>query len=116
MPELVRLYIRNVFVGLGLSVVFVGLLLWLNVANLWHLISRPRTSAISHLVMLIMFNGIVFWRCAVRHCDDADGRRRRQGADAASALRPACASPVPVPWPNPAVNQAEPPPKSTLNG
>ena len=59
MPALVRLYIRNVLTGFALSAVFVGALLWLNVANLWHLISTSPQGWVA-AVMLFMFNGIVF--------------------------------------------------------
>jgi len=59
MPELVRLYIRNVFIGLGLSVTFVGLLLWFNVANLWHLISTSDIGYIA-VTLLVVFNTVVF--------------------------------------------------------
>lgn len=38
MPELIRVYIRNVFFGAGLSAAFVALLMYFNVANLRHLI------------------------------------------------------------------------------
>ena len=59
MPTLVRLYIRNVFVGFGLSALFVGALLGLNVANLWHLISTSPQGWIA-VLMLFFFNGVVF--------------------------------------------------------
>jgi hypothetical protein len=59
MPALVRLYIRNVLTGFGLSAAFVGALLWLNVANLWHLISTSPQGWIAAL-MLFVFNGVVF--------------------------------------------------------
>lgn len=59
MPELVRLYIRNVIVGAGLSATFVGLLLWFNVANLWHLISTSDIGYIA-VALLFVFNTIVF--------------------------------------------------------
>lgn len=59
MPELVRLYIKNVAMGFGLAVAFVGALLWLNVGNLWHLISTSDVGWIA-LVMLVFFNGVVF--------------------------------------------------------
>ena len=59
MPELVRLYIKNVIMGFGLSIVFVGALLYLNVGNLWHLISTSSVGWIA-LVMLVFFNGVVF--------------------------------------------------------
>jgi len=59
MPKLVRLYIRNVFWGFGLSIGFVSALLYLNVANLWHLISTSPVGWIA-LVMLVFFNGVVF--------------------------------------------------------
>ena len=59
MPELVRLYIKNVIMGFGLSAVFVGALLYSNVGNLWHLISTSNVGWIA-LVMLVFFNGVVF--------------------------------------------------------
>ncbi len=59
MPALVRLYIKNVIIGFLLSAAFVAALLWLNVGNLWHLISTSPAGWIAGL-MLFMFNGIVF--------------------------------------------------------
>lgn len=59
MPALVHLYIRNVIIGFGLSAVFVGALLWLDIAGLWHLISTSPQGWIAAL-MLFVFNGIVF--------------------------------------------------------
>jgi hypothetical protein len=59
MPKLVRLYIRQTVVGFALSAGFVSMLLWFNVANLWHLVSG---STAGHMAgfLLFMFNGIVF--------------------------------------------------------
>ncbi len=45
--------------GFGLSLGFVGALLYLNVGNLWHLISTSPVGWIA-LVMLVFFNGVVF--------------------------------------------------------
>lgn len=59
MPKLIRLYITQVFTGFGLSAIFVSLLLYFNVANLWHLVSNTSGGLIA-VVMLFMFNGIVF--------------------------------------------------------
>ena len=59
MPQLVKLYIRNVAFGFGLSAIFVVLLFWLNVANLWHLVSTSPVGWLAAL-MLFVFNGIVF--------------------------------------------------------
>ncbi len=59
MPKLVRLYIRQVFVGFGLSAIFVTALLYTNVGNLWHLISTSPMGYVA-LIMLFMFHGIVF--------------------------------------------------------
>lgn len=59
MPELVRLYIKNVVMGFGLSAVFVSALLYTNVANLWHLVSTSNVGWIA-VVMLVFFNGVVF--------------------------------------------------------
>lgn len=59
MPRLVRLYIRNVLTGFGLSALFVFALLYTNVGNLRHLISNSDMGWVA-LVMLFTFNGIVF--------------------------------------------------------
>ncbi|MGX9349796.1 hypothetical protein ACS3QZ_01210 [Shimia sp. W99] len=59
MPKLIRLYITQVIAGFGLSALFVGLLLYANVGNLWHLVSTT-SGGIVAVVMLWVFNGIVF--------------------------------------------------------
>lgn len=59
MPKLVRLYIRQVLIGFVLSAVFVALLLWANVGNLWRLISTSDMGFVA-VIMLFMFNGIIF--------------------------------------------------------
>ncbi|WP_413867868.1 hypothetical protein [Albidovulum sp.] len=76
MPQLVRLYIRNVLTGFGLSAAFVGALLWFNVANLWHLISTSPQGWIAAL-MLFFFNGVVFagvqFAIVIMRMDDSGG-------------------------------------------
>ncbi len=59
MPKLVKLYIRHVLIGFGISAVFVTSLLVLNVANLWGLVSSSPVGLIAAF-MLFMSNGIVF--------------------------------------------------------
>jgi hypothetical protein len=59
MPKLIRLYILQVLAGFGLSALFVALLLYFNVANLWHLVNATSGGYVA-VVMLFMFNGIVF--------------------------------------------------------
>ncbi len=59
MPHLIKLYIRQVLIGFVLSAVFVALLLWLNVANLGHLVTNVAGGWIA-VLMLWVFNGIVF--------------------------------------------------------
>ena len=59
MPKLVRLYIIHVLIGFALSAAFVAALLYMNVANLWHLISTSDMGWVA-VIMLFMFNGIVF--------------------------------------------------------
>ena len=59
MPKLIRLYIWQVCLGFLLSGVFVGLLLWLDVAGLGGLIARSSVGGIA-VLMLWVFNGIVF--------------------------------------------------------
>lgn len=59
MPKLISLYIRQVLVGFGLSAVFVAALLYLNVGNLWHLVSTSPMGWIA-VFMLFWANGVVF--------------------------------------------------------
>lgn len=53
------MYIRHVLIGFGLSVVFTGLLLGFDIAGLRHLILGSSAGLLA-LVMLVVFNGIVF--------------------------------------------------------
>ena len=88
MPALVRLYIVNVAFGFVLAVVFVALLLSLNVANLRALLLGSEMGLVA-LIMLIVFNGIVFagaqFGVAVMCLGDEDdhgGGGRRDAVDA----------------------------------
>lgn len=59
MPQLVQLYIRNVLIGFALALGFTGLLLALNIGNLWHLVTHSPGGLLA-VVMLVVFNTIVF--------------------------------------------------------
>jgi hypothetical protein len=59
MPQLVRLYIRQVAIGFVLAVVFVGLLMVFDVARLRSLILATQGGWLA-LFLLFFFNGIVF--------------------------------------------------------
>jgi hypothetical protein len=59
MPKLVRMYLTHVALGFALSALFTAALLWLDVGRLGHLVSHTAGGAVA-LVMLFMFNGIVF--------------------------------------------------------
>ena len=59
LPDLIRLYIVNVVIGFSLAAVFVGMLLWFNVANLWHLVTHSDKGLLA-VILLWVSNGIVF--------------------------------------------------------
>ncbi|MEN8894321.1 hypothetical protein [Planktotalea arctica] len=59
MPRLIRLYITQVLIGFGISAAFVGLLLWLNVMNLWHLVTHSSDGVLAVFILWVL-NGIVF--------------------------------------------------------
>lgn len=59
MPKLVRLFIVNGAIGVGLGGVFTGMLLWLNIANLGDLVARSPDGWLA-VVMLVWFSGITF--------------------------------------------------------
>lgn len=59
MPELVQLYIRNIFYGFLLALAFTVLLIGLDVAHLRHLVMAVKGGWLA-VLMLIVFNTIVF--------------------------------------------------------
>ncbi|QGX98998.1 hypothetical protein EI983_12245 [Roseovarius faecimaris] len=76
MPKLIRMYIINCAIGFALAAVFVGMLLWFNIANLWHLISTSDKGWIALLVLWIsngvIFAGVQFGIAVMRMKDDDD--------------------------------------------
>jgi len=94
MPKLVRLYIRHVAIGFGLSAVFVGLLLWLNIANLGHLILTSDKGWIA-IYMLFIGNGVVFagvqFAIMVMRMAEPEEPRKPRGRRVRVALQPALA-------------------------
>lgn len=59
MPDLIRLYIRQCIIGFAVSALFVGMLFYFNVANLWYLVTHTSEGWLAAL-LLVIFNGIVF--------------------------------------------------------
>jgi hypothetical protein len=59
MPELIRFVIRHLAIGFALALPFTGMLLWFNVANLWHLVTNTAEGPLA-VFLLVFFNGIVF--------------------------------------------------------
>lgn len=79
MPKLVRLYFQSIAVGLGLSVLFLGALIWLDIGGLGGLILGSQTGLVA-AAMLIVFNGIIFAGAQfayviMRMADHGDGPR-----------------------------------------
>ncbi|MEO3415275.1 hypothetical protein AAFO92_11520 [Roseovarius sp. CAU 1744] len=86
MPKLIRLYITNVAIGFALAALFVGLLLWFNIANLGHLVAHSDKGWLAVLILWvangIVFAGVQFAIAVMRMKDDDDdeprgGHRRR---------------------------------------
>ncbi|MBE0453457.1 hypothetical protein [Roseovarius autotrophicus] len=86
MPKLVRLYITQVAIGFGLAGVFVAMLLWFNIANLWHLVTHSDKGVLAVLILWlangIVFAGVQFAIAVMKMKDDDDdeprgGRRQR---------------------------------------
>lgn len=59
MPPVFKFYLSHVAIGFAVAAVFVAAILWLNVGNLWHLISGSDVGVLA-LFMFWFFNGIVF--------------------------------------------------------
>ncbi len=58
-PDLMRLYLRHCAIGFVLSAIFVGMILWFNVANLTHLVLSTDAGYLA-IFLLWFFNGTVF--------------------------------------------------------
>ncbi|MDO5621374.1 MAG: hypothetical protein Q4G24_07885 [Paracoccus sp. (in: a-proteobacteria)] len=91
MPQLIRLYIRNIAIGLLLALIFTALLIGFDVARLRHLVLNNGAVGVIAVVMLVVFNTIVFAAvqfaiAVMRMADDGagpkSGRRIRAGDDA----------------------------------
>ncbi|WP_424970972.1 hypothetical protein [Dinoroseobacter sp. S76] len=63
MPELIRLYIRQCFIGFGIAIAFVGMLYLFDIGGLWTLVSNS-DEAILVTAMLVFSNAVVF--CGVQ--------------------------------------------------
>ena len=59
MPDIIRFYIKHCVIGFILAAVFTAAILWLNVANLWHLVSTSDIGVMAVTVFWVL-NGIVF--------------------------------------------------------
>ena len=90
MPKLIRLYIISVSIGFALAGLFVALMLWFNVANLWHLVTHSDKGVLA-VVILWFANGIVFagvqFAIAIMNMADKDDDEPRGGLRAPVATR-----------------------------
>lgn len=82
MPKLIRLYIVNVLIGFALAGLFVAMLLWFNIANLWHLVTHSDKGLLA-VLLLWLANGVVFagvqFAIAVMRLKDDDDDEPRGG-------------------------------------
>ena len=77
MPKLIKLYIVNVAIGFALSVAFLVLLIWQDVAGLRHLILKSDVGYIAAFMMIVMngvvFAGVQFAIAVMRLAEDPEG-------------------------------------------
>lgn len=59
MPKLIKVYLQQIVIGFGLSAVFTVILLYMNVANLRHLVFNSSEGLLG-LFLIFFFNGLVF--------------------------------------------------------
>lgn len=82
MPELIRLYIKHVLIGFAIAGAFVAMLLYFDIANLWHLVSHSDKGWLAVLVLWLA-NGVVFagvqFGIAVMNMKDDDDDEPRGG-------------------------------------
>jgi len=74
-PKLIRLYIVNVLIGFGLALAFVVGLVWLDVANLRHLILETDSGPLAFLLLVlsnaVVFAGVQFGIAVMRLAEDS---------------------------------------------
>lgn len=58
-PDLMRFYLRHCAIGFALSAVFVGLILWFDVAGIWSLVQGSDVGLLA-VFLLWFFHGTVF--------------------------------------------------------
>lgn len=96
MPKIFRFYIFHCVIGFAISTLFTGALLYLNIANLWHLISTSDIGLMAVTVFWVL-NGIVFagvqtavaiWLMAEPEDDDTGGGGRRVAVLVKANARP----------------------------
>ena len=97
MPKLIRLYIVNVVIGFALAAAFVAMMLYFNVANLWHLVTHSDKGLLAVIVLWlangIVFAGVQFAIAVMRMKDDDDDDR---GGGNRSPVRVDMSRPVPI--------------------
>ena len=98
MPKLIRLYIINVAIGFGIAAAFVGMLLYFNIANLWHLVSSSDEGWLAVLILWIsngiIFAGVQFGIAVMRMKDDDDDDG--PGGGLRERVMPPVRQPIPV--------------------
>lgn len=76
MPNLIRLYITHVAIGFAIAALFVAMLLWFDVANLWHLVTHSDKGLLAVVILWvsngIIFAGVQFGIAVMRMKDDDD--------------------------------------------
>lgn len=77
MPKLIRLYITQVLIGFGIAAAFVAMLLYFNLANLWHLVTHSSSGLLAVFILWfangIVFAGVQFAIAIMRMKDDDEG-------------------------------------------
>lgn len=92
MPKLVRLYITQVLIGFGIAAAFVAMLLWFDVAGLWHLVSHDKAGVLAVIVLWfangIVFAGVQFAIAIMRMAEPDDGPKGGTRAPVIDFSRP----------------------------
>ncbi|MCV3272625.1 hypothetical protein [Roseobacter sinensis] len=100
MPRVVRLYMKSAFTGFFAAGAFVALVLWLNVANLGHLVATSDVAVMAVAVFWVL-NGIVFsgvqFAWAITAMAARDDRNDDSGGGPRQAVPVLVASPAPKP-------------------
>ncbi|MCC1493662.1 hypothetical protein [Cognatishimia sp. F0-27] len=98
MPKLIRLYISQCAIGFGIAALFTAMLLYLDVARLWYLVTHSDVGWLAVLMIWVhfgvLFAGVQFAIAIMRMGSEDQDNAGSGGGGGRRRLRPGLAEPI----------------------